>query len=353
MSKYFNRGLLYQWFNSAKSSIFIGLIAWGLYFDREILNNTLNHIKEDIANNQSDYFMSAWVDRYILLGVIFIIIYYMSAGRDKGSTMAFLSSGPFTKKQIKYNEFIGLIITLFLFVLATIYVSVAFYIRNREILTIVNGYEKIIFLECLRIFLIGILGILFMLIVNMSFSNAIASSIALIFIIPESLLLIFEKIAYILSYIDLGNKENIFDKLIYNEIMPRYNNILLLDYIYSVQLKYKQLFIEVMVLVLFIIIGIIIFDICQNRYKLENCNKIFSSKLNKRIVLMLSSMGISSALSFVFLTDYIDDIASNEGIFMPLSGVHMIKVVGLEVVSMAILISTSYVLLKRILDKVI
>lgn len=191
-----------------------------------------------------------------------------------------------------------------------------------------------------------------MLIVNMSFSNAIASSIALIFIIPESLLLIFEKIATILSYIDLGNKENIFDKLIYNEIMPRHN-ILLLDYIYSVQLKYKQLFIEVMVLVLFIIIGIIIFDICQNRYKLENCNKIFSSKLNKKIVLMLSSMGISSALSFVFLTDYIDDIASNEGIFMPLSGVHMIKVVGLEVVSMAILISTSYVLLKRILDKVI
>lgn len=356
MNKFFNKGLLYQWFNSAKASIFIGIIAWGLCFDRIILNQQLDQIKWQISDNQSDYFISAGLNDYIILGIIFIIIYYMAGGVNKRNTLTFLSSGPFTKKQIKYNEFIGLIITLFLFLLCTIYISITFYIRNRELLSIVNGYFYIIFLQCLKIILLGTLGILFMLVVDTLFSNTIVASIALIFVIPESIFLIWSKVIEILRYIDLGNQENIFDKIgkiFYSGEYQMHNHILLIDYIYSSDIRLKRLFVECVIVLAIIVLGIMIFDICQNRYKLENCNKIFSSTLNEKIVLVISSLGGASIFSFIFITDYIERIAIKDGMFVPLSGIDMIKTVGIEIFSIALIACIIYSILKKLLKKII
>ena len=39
MNKYFNKGLLYQWFNSAKMAILLGIIVWGIWANSMVENN--------------------------------------------------------------------------------------------------------------------------------------------------------------------------------------------------------------------------------------------------------------------------------------------------------------------------
>lgn len=199
MKKYLNKGLMYQWFNSAKAAIMIGIAVWGLIAN-SMLNSRLWQVRNDIAHSYSDYFRSFNLPEYVFLGFIFLAIYFISGGINKRNTTMFLSSGPYTKKQIKYNELIGLLITLILFVLTYIYIATTFYVRNNELLSIVNGYWNIMGIEVIRLILFGMIGILFMLIVDTLFSNSVMALVGMIFIIPGSLIAIMGKLIQISNY---------------------------------------------------------------------------------------------------------------------------------------------------------
>lgn len=355
MNKYFNKGLLYQWFNSAKASIFLGIIVWGMWFYSRLSNN-LESVKYSIADGYSDSYFTIELPVYFVLGIVFIAIYYMASGTNKRNTITFLSSGPYTKKQIKYNEFIGLILTLILFVICSIYISGTFYIRNREILAIVNGYINIIGLEVLKIILFGIVGILFMLIVDCLFSNSIIAASALLLIIPESIVIIFYKVIAILRYIDLGNKENIFDKisyLIYGESGRFYISSVLMEYAQVSQLTMGRIMFESLIVIFIIAVMFVIFNISQRRYKLENCNKIFSSRMNENIVLILSSIGGGILINVLFIESLMNGRLYANGTFEPLSGANMIYMLGVDIFSIAIAAFIIYKIAKRILNKML
>ena len=141
----------------------------------------------------SNDFNTAGLESYFMLGVIFIAICFIAKGTNKRNTEMFLSSGPYTKKQIKYNELISLLITLGFFIITYVYIAIMAYIRNREFIYIVDGYETIILIEIVRIILIGIIGIVFMLIMDLLFSNSVIGFISMIFVIPISIVLILVK----------------------------------------------------------------------------------------------------------------------------------------------------------------
>lgn len=354
MKKYLNKGLLYTWFNLAKAPIIIGIFIWGFIANR-IIEDNLDCLKNEIANTFSNGFNTTGLESYVMLGVIFIAICFITKGINKRNTEMFLSSGPYTKKQIKYNELISLLITLVLFVITYVYIAFMAYIRNREFLTIVEGYQTIILIEIARIILIGIIGIVFMLIMDLLFSNSVIGFISMIFVIPISVSMCFYKLGKTLEYFGVGNNYRLAD-LIFgsntNNEFPKYTAKILLERASIKDVTVRELSIEIIIALSIIAILIFIFNIAQRKYKLECCNKIFSSKTNENIIVTLISIAVGSFASLVFVSDFIYSMQRRNSEYLPLVGLDLIKGLGADLLCISIVGFIAYKMVKKILKNI-
>lgn len=354
MKKYLNKGLMYQWFNSAKAAIMIGIVFWG-FIANSMLNSRLWQVRSDIAHSNSDYFSSFYLNEYVFLGFIFLAIYFISGGINKRNTTMFLSSGPYTKKQIKYNELIGLLITLMLFIVTYIYIAITFYIRNNELLSIVNGYWNIMSIEVIRLILFGIIGILFMLIVDKLFSNSAMALVGMIFIIPGSLMAIMGKLMDIFNYWGIGNNVSISDEisyLLYGNEERMHNPNILMDSISASFINIKELSIEVIITLVIIAIMLAIFNTAQRKYKLETGTKIFSSKNNENILVTLASLGIGIFADLLLLDSFKSDMMFKTGEYMPLIGSDLVKVLAADLLCIAIIGIIAQRIIKKMLKTI-
>lgn len=354
MKKYLNKGLMYQWFNSAKAAIMIGIVVWG-FIANSMLNSTLWQVRNDIAHSYSDYFISSQLPEYVFLGFIFLAIYFISGGMNKRNTTMFLSSGPYTKKQIKYNELIGLLITLILFIVTYIYIAITFYVRNNELLSIVNGYWNIIGIEVIRLILFGIIGILFMLIVDTLFSNSVMALVGMIFIIPGSLMAIIAKTMDIFNYWGIRYNVSIGDEisyLLYGNKEHMYNPNILMDSISANFINIKELSIELIITLVIIAIMLAIFNTAQRKYKLEAGTKIFSSKINENIIVTLASLGIGIFIDALVLNNFKNNMMYKTGQYIPLMGMDLVKVLGADILCIGIIGIIANIIIKRILKTI-
>lgn len=80
-----------------------------------IIEDNLSRLKSHIAYNFSNDLYAIGIEEYFILGIIFTAIYFISKGITKRNTEMFLSKAPI--KQIKYNEFICILITLVFFII--------------------------------------------------------------------------------------------------------------------------------------------------------------------------------------------------------------------------------------------
>lgn len=354
MKKYLNKGLLYAWFNSAKAPIAIGILVWG-FIANVIIEEKLSFLRWQIADNFSNYITTENLEKYFVLGIIFIAICFIAQGINKRNTAMFLASGPYTKKQIKYNEFISLIITLIFFAITYIYIVLMAYIRNKEFLSIVEGYEIIIFIEVIKIVLFGAIGIVFMLIIDSMFSNSVIGFICMISVIPASVVLTLEKIFITFNYVGLRDNYNFLSKIddgSSNDRIQSYTPSILLDNVSTREITINQLSLEIIITLIIISIMLIIFNIAQSRYKLESCNKIFSSKTNGNIVVILVSIALGSLASLIFMSDFINNMKLKNGEYLPLVGLDLIKGLSADILCVGIIGFIAYKIIKKILSTV-
>lgn len=354
MKKYLNKGLLYMWFNAAKVPIMLGLILWG-FIANSMLRSQLWRVRNDIAYSGVDYFQSMDFSNYIFLGFIFLGIYFIAGGINKRNTTMFLSSGPYTKKQIKYNELIGLLLTLVLFVIEYIYIAITFYIRNAQLLSIVNGYTNIIAIEIVRVILFGIIGITFMLIVDTLFSNSVISVLAMTLVIPESIMLIIGDLYSALRYFGVGNGESLANKIntfIYGSRENVYIPNPLLDSIGMNQITTKRLNLSILSTIIVVLVMLVLFNIAQKKYKLEGGNKIFSSKKNENIMVMLSSIAVGILAQLLILDGYVSRLVYRTGEFLPLVGGELIKVMCLWIIVICVFGFIAYKIIKKVIKTV-
>lgn len=354
MRKYLNKGLLYAWFNSAKAPIVIGILVWG-FVANIIIEERLSNLKWQISDNFSNYIITENLEKYFILGIIFIAICFIAQGINKRNTAMFLSSGPYTKKQIKYNEFISLLITLIFFVMTYIYIALMAYIRNKEFLSIVEGYEIIIFIEVIRIFLFGIIGIIFMLIIDSMFSNSVIGFTCMISVIPVSVVLILEKIFITFNYSGLRDNYNFLSKIddgSSNDRVQSYTPSILLDNVSTRDITINYLSIEIIITLIIILIMLIIFNIAQSRYKLESSNKIFSSKTNGNIVVILISIALGSLASLLFVSNFINHMQHKNNDYLPLVGLDLVKGLSADMLCIGIVGFIAYKIMKKILRTV-
>lgn len=350
MKKYLNKGLIYNWFNSAKVPIIIGLLIWG-FIANKIISNEIIQTKFRIADLFSNGFSTINIENYFGLGVIFIAIYFIAQGINKRNSAMFLASGPYTKKQIKYNELMCLLITLVFFVVIYGYIALMAYIRNREILSIIEGYGTITLIEIARIVLIGIIGIIFMLTVDLLFSNAVIGFISMIFVIPISIYAILMKVFEIIDY------TRIYSRLVAkndNSEVQRYTIKVLIERGTMKEIRLRELFFEIVIALIIIVIMFFIFNVTQQRYKLECCNKIFSSKTNENIIVILISTAIGSCASLFLLSDFMNNIQhENDGDYLPLAGIDLVKALSVDLLCIAIAGFIAYKIIKKVLKALV
>ena len=354
MKKYLNKGLMYQWFNSSKAAVMIGIVVWG-FIANSMFNSTLWRVRHNIERSYSDYFRSFDLPEYVFLGFIFLAIYFISGGMNKRNTTMFLSSGPYNKKQIKYNELIGLLITLILFIVTYIYIAITFYVRNNELLSIVNGYWNIMGIEVIRLILFGMIGILFMLIVDTLFSNSVMALIGMIFIIPGSVMAIMGKLIQISNYWGVRYNVSISGEisyLLYGNKEHMYNPNILMDSISADFINIKKLSIEVIITLVIIAIMLAIFNTAQRKYKLEAGTKIFSSKINENIIVTLASLGIGIFVDLLLLNNFKNNMLYKTGGYLPLMGMDLVKVLGADILCIGIIGIIAYKVMKKILKTI-
>ena len=351
MKKYFNKGLIYQWFNSSKMIILLGIIAWGLVINA-ITENNLEDLRHIISSSFENSCETYILPNYTILGIIFALIHFMSQGVNRRNNSMFLTSAPYTKKQIKYNEFICLMINLALFIGVFVYIIIMAYIRYYDFLSIVDGYFKVLGLEILKMILFGTVGILILLIIDSMFSNTIMGITCMISILPGALLFIIFRVFEILHYLPGGNNKSMgaeINKFIYDNILKDENLYLLekisINKIHGINVLYESLFLAVIILAL---LGI--YYIMQKNYKVESNTKIFTSRLYEKIVVGFSSIGAGCFVSTVLFEFYIYDFIGNY--YGPLNGGTLVKTLGIDLGCIALVAFIAYKLINKVLKNI-
>lgn len=345
MKKYLNKGLLYEWFNAAKVPILIGLITWGI-FARSILSDGIVRVKTSIGTAESNNFNAVILEEYFILGVIFLAIYIFANGNNKRNTTMFLCSGPHTKKQIKVNELICLLITLGLFILTYIYIAVTVYIGNNELISIVNGYQQVILIEAARILLFGMIGILLMIEIDLLFSNSIIAYFGMIALFISTFF-IFYKFRVIMSY--FGSYGSSMDK-IFGSIV--YGNNKKLSIFFFGGPFYSGAFGVILRGIAFSIIVIIIlmisFNFLEKRAKLETTSKIFSCKFNENFITAYLSIGTGAFISLVAVDTIFKRYAvTRESLQLP--DFESIKMLSIDLIILITMTFISYKIFRKII----
>lgn len=300
MRRYLNKALIYQWFNSAKFAIIAGILFWGLYSNAMISDIHVG-VLNDISRLHSNEFRTAGLEQYFILGLIFLVIYVLTFGNNKRNTEIFLCSGPYTRKQIKFNELFCYMITLGFFILTYLYIAATFYIRNMDSFIIINGYSTIIMIEIIRILLFGILGIIIMLTIEAMFSNNMVGVMFMI-IIPFSFVFSIMRKFYDYYFMWMNR---VIVKEYTSEELNRFKSSGLFDgYTFANQIRMKNLFIASCILIMIIVVSLFILNYVQRKNSLETNVGFFGSTWSKNVVFVYLSIAFGIILSDLILGNY-------------------------------------------------
>ncbi|AGX44348.1 hypothetical protein [Clostridium saccharobutylicum] len=349
MRKYLNKGLLYEWFNASKVPIVIGLITWG-FIAHMILKDNIRDICQAIGTAESNNYEVNNLDAYVILVFIFLAIYIFANGANKRNTMMFLCSGPYTKKQIKVNELICLLMTLGLFVIMYIYMAVTMYVQNYEFISIVNGYTQVIFIEILRLLLFGTIGILLLIEIDLLFSNSIIAYFGMIALLLSTMV-IWLKLRIIMSYLHILTP---IMNAIFRYPVRRYNdhaNMLFYGRPYYSG-EWAKTFKGIAVLIVIIAIMLVIFNIFEKKYKLEASSKIFSCKANENMIVTYISLAIGSFADLLIVDEVLSNRLFRNARMQPYVSFESFEMLATDLIIIGVVTFISYKIIKKILKAI-
>lgn len=295
MKKYFNKALLYQSFYNGKWGIIGGSVLIGLYVYISMINS-ISSLRNNVSYlNMNTLYTSSFT--YVLLVCLFLFgIYVFITGFNKRNNITFITSGPYTREEIKRNEFLFLLGALILFTLICAYVMICLFIKNKELLTYTFGEWRAFFFTISKVFIIGLAFITYLSFMDMLFSNLIVTILSL-FMLPILVILDISIIGNLYFYnFPLGSVQS----FIYNI----YDN---LHYIYNITMRYiawDQYFYEdkmdiitpIALLLAMTILLYIISKYINKKITINNVNKFFAFPIVGKIAL---GLGVFSGILFI------------------------------------------------------
>ncbi len=235
------------------------------------------------------------------------------------------------------------------------YIAIVSYFGNAEFISVVEGYWNIVTVETSKIILLGIIGIMFMLIIDLMFSNSVIGFISMISVIPVSISIIIAKVISILEYFGVNKDYSLLDKiegLDYNVKLRGFCEIVF-NRISVKDIIIRHLWSEMVSILFIIIIMIIVYSVVQNKYKLENANKIFSSQNNEKILVTLVSTAVGSFASLFLTESFIHSLQLKNGSSRALIGSDLVKGLGLDIICIFLIGFIAYKVMKRILKNIV
>lgn len=353
MKKYLNKGLIYQWFNSTKMIILLGLIAWG-FTSNILVEQNIRRVSYEISISFLNGYSTYTIFSYVILGIIFAMIHFMAQGINKRNNNMFLTSSPYTKKQIKYNELICLFINLLIFTAVFVYINIMAYLRHYDLMSIIDGYFTVLIIETLKIILFGAIGIYILLIVDSMFSNTIIGIICMISILPLSLILIFSRLFMILDYMPGVNGKSLLESIC--EFIGfdffRIQRSYLMNSVNIIFIQNKKLIQEFIITIIIIALLSLIYFIIQKKFKVESSTKMFTSKANEKIVVIISSIG-AGAFVLTMITEFFgNNLMQYYYYYDVLSGINIVKALSFDFSIIGLVAFISYKLINKVLKNI-
>lgn len=276
MKKYYNKALFYQSFYNSKWGILGGAILLFLvtyYNGKQAFRDTAHRIS--IFNDNNLYLENFTLILFMFLSIL--IVYIMIIGFNKRNNITFIMSGPYTREEIKKNEFLFLFSTLCLFTLVIAYVNMCLYIKNSELLFFIYNPWSIFIATLIKVFTLGLTFIVYLSFMDMFFSNLIVTLIAIIGF-PISILLNLSILRRIYFY-NINSYEEIISTKIYNIIDSIFSYINdIIDFIFNSFFFYNELWKFYTIVCTFLIISILIYYISKfinKKITINNINKFF------------------------------------------------------------------------------
>lgn len=287
MKPLYNKALMYQFFYLGKWALLVSMLIYGIV-TYGILNTNLTTLSFNISSLEGNTLDNSNESYVILLCLILFLLYVVVTGFNKRSNMTFLTSGPYSKEEIKKNEILFLAISLFLLVFTFLYINICLYLRYNSLLSLANSEYIVLFSSTMRLLIVGTAFIAYLTFMDMLFSNTIISILAMIgtpIILTVNVTLI-SYIAHILNsfhlyYFSLG-------RVISNIVMA------IINYVFGNRIIYdKTVYISIIIILIITVIAFLITWRINKNFALNKINNFFAFPRVEGIVFSIISFTIS------------------------------------------------------------
>ncbi|MCI7442489.1 MAG: hypothetical protein MSA89_05325 [Clostridium sp.] len=291
MKKLYNKALFYQYLYTGKWPILFGVIIFFIVTYGET-QSMFSILKINISSLYSNKMEPRGILYLFIICVALFVIYIFITGFNKRNNLTFLNSSPFTRKEIKQNEILFLLLSLIIFVFIFLYVNICLYYNQRELLSISSMYISTLVNDTLRLFYIGFLFIIYLEFMDMIFSNTVFTIISMM-IFPFTIVIDFLCILSILELLGVY----IFSNYSINIILSKISESIRYLTIGILSLSLIEKIIIYLVLSLIIVLGFIFIDKINKKFTINNINKFFNFIIVKKIFLWITSLSI---VNFIF-----------------------------------------------------
>ncbi|MEG2787310.1 MAG: hypothetical protein RR942_05760 [Romboutsia sp.] len=292
MKNRLKKSLIYQWLYTTKWAIVLAIAAWALYCIFVICDSKIYALKYDIGALTTDRINHMnGIDSAVFIGII-IFVYLLSNGLNKRSKITLINSGPYTRKDIFLNNFLCNLSVMLILILIYIYISICISIKYSDLLQYCSNYYFMVLLDVIKLFSFGILAIAYTLLVDILFSNSIVTILA-IGCLPLSIL------GTVSFNLDLLSRY-----IGFNTISNRFIDTLLMYLSFNVNNEhyppnYKNFAIISFSIFIISIIILYIVKFLNEKVQFENVSNFFIFNFAKYVFVVILSLGIGSAITFV------------------------------------------------------
>lgn len=298
MKKLYNKALMFQSFYMGKWALLLSCFFFG-FVCYESTSNNLRNVRNYISSlHGNSYIVHNYDVRLVSWGVL-VFMYIIITGINKRNNMIFLTSGPYTKSEVKKNEILFLFISLCAFISVFIYVSICIYYREAALISISHGFVRETLKEVVRIFICGIAFISYLSIMDCLFANI---GITVFLMIATPFLIVYDLMLFESSLEDL-KCTIIYKNPVIEFVSNTINNVL--DFVFN-SINYDRY--NTYVVIALILIGTVILlsvtSYTVKRLAINNTNKFFNFPIVEKLFVWCASISIVLLITYIIIETY-------------------------------------------------
>lgn len=269
MNTLYNKALMYHNIHNCKKTI----IATSLLFSLicyMVSNSAIYNVKNNIGSLISNKIEIDYVALMFFIGLFLGIIYVSIKGLKKNTTIEFFMTGPFNKHIIQINEILCLCIALGIFLFIYSYFFICQYLRNMELFKLIDNFNNLFLWDLFRLFLFGLIFILYLKLIDLLYCNITLSVIAMIFV---PIMILINIVMYGGAFIELFDINSKSYEWLYYQFI---NSSSFMSNNYYFEGNYK-----LMPIILWVLFGVVLavsIHFTNKKYLINNMNKFFAFK---------------------------------------------------------------------------